>query len=69
MKKTLLTTFAILFFFFLSQDSKAQFLKGSGEHYCSVKKMNSPVTRAMILGPNSPGHTFDVLKYKIPEQP
>ena len=62
MKKSLLFTLSFIFFVF---SSTAQSIEGSGAHFCSVKKSNGHSHGKLKMGPNSPKHTFDVLKYTM----
>ncbi len=58
--------FSSLFLFILFTGNLAsQSIEGSGAHYCSIKKMSGKNSTLDTRGPNSPAHSFDVLKYTL----
>jgi len=62
MKKKILTYLVTILF--LSQLS-AQNLHQSGAYFCSKKKQQAESSSRSYRGPNSPSHSFDVLKYTM----
>ena len=62
MKKNILAL--LVTFLFLSHLS-AQYVERSGAYYCAQKKQQMQSSSRSFRGPNSPVHTFDVLKYTM----
>lgn len=66
MKHNLLVLTAIFVFSFLWLNSAyAQIESERGAWYCSQKKQHAHNHASNFLGPNTPAHTFDVLKYTM----
>ena len=55
----------IFFSFVFINNTVAQLENKSGAWYCSQKKQHSHNQVNRVLGPNSPAHSFDVLKYTM----
>lgn len=65
MKKTLLLL-TILVLLFTNESGAQQFAGSEGARYCSKRKTESNFKSAgIIMSPNSPRHSFDVLNYKL----
>ncbi|MEJ2595664.1 MAG: M1 family aminopeptidase, partial [bacterium] len=65
MKKSVLFLASFFLVFLLTGDLTSQSIEGSGAHFCSLKKVNGKNSPVLVRGPNSPKHSFDVLKYTL----
>ena len=64
-RKLLFIATMVTFGFFLSSTIVAQSFEESGAFYCSQKKQHSHSAEVTPMGPNSPMHTYDVIKYTM----
>ena len=63
MQKIILTLLALIFISTISEAQQTENMKGSS--FCAQQKMHSPNLVVIPRGPNSPGHSYDMLNYTL----